>query len=181
MTDAEENELGSNTLNPDTDRDGYSDVYEYETGYDPLDPRSVPGPTLRPLVVGGAPVIATAGDSDGDGLPDAYESEIETNPEANDSDGDGIFDGLEVLNGSDPLDSQSGTISDADGDGAADQIEKRLGSNPSNADGDLDQLPDAWELLWNSNPHDHDSDDDGVLDGYQSPKGYRFVNRGFVF
>src|SRR5262249_6154897 len=46
-------------------------------------------------------------DSDGDGIPDALEHWIATNPHNPDIDGDGFPDGLEIALGSDPLDAQS--------------------------------------------------------------------------
>jgi hypothetical protein len=46
-------------------------------------------------------------DSDGDGLNDADEEEIGTDPEDPDSDDDGLLDGAEVDNGLDPLDPAS--------------------------------------------------------------------------
>lgn len=50
-------------------------------------------------------------DSDGDGVPDAVEVALGTNPNVpdwiTDSDGDGFSDGLEIVNGADPLDASS--------------------------------------------------------------------------
>ncbi|GAB2681661.1 NlpC/P60 family protein [Thalassiella azotivora] len=76
-------------------------------------------------------------DSDGDGLTDAREAQMGTDPTNPDSDGDTLLDGWEVVNGSDP----------------------RL----ANTDGDL--LPDAFEFARGSDPADPDEDDDGHLDG----------------
>jgi len=45
-----------------------------------------------------------ANDSDGDGLTDAEESELGTDPSVSDSDGDGESDGEEVGQNTDPLD-----------------------------------------------------------------------------
>ncbi|MFH1426636.1 MAG: hypothetical protein ABIG66_04405 [Candidatus Kerfeldbacteria bacterium] len=42
-------------------------------------------------------------DTDGDGLTDAKEAELGTNPNINDTDGDGYLDGDEVKNGYNPL------------------------------------------------------------------------------
>ena len=47
-------------------------------------------------------------DSDGDGLTDAEEAELGTDPESVDTDGDSYPDGFEVRMGSDPLDKASG-------------------------------------------------------------------------
>jgi len=70
-------------LIPDTDEDGYLDGEEVESGYDPLGTGQL--------------------DSDNDGLGDAYEKEIGTNPEKFDTDGDGLSDKEEVNAGTNPL------------------------------------------------------------------------------
>jgi hypothetical protein len=51
--------------------------------------------------------FVTAADTDGDGLADALEKLLGTDPANMDTDGDGFPDGLEVALGSDPLDPQS--------------------------------------------------------------------------
>lgn len=86
-------------------------------------------------------------DTDGDGLPDADETNVHgTDPANPDTDGDGLNDGEEVnLYGTDPLDG------DSDGDG----------------------MPDGWEVLYALDPNSSadaglDADGDGVsnLDEY---------------
>jgi YD repeat-containing protein len=42
LSDAEEQQIGSDPLNPDTDGDGYPDGLEVLLGSDPLDPKSIP-------------------------------------------------------------------------------------------------------------------------------------------
>lgn len=65
-------------------------------------------------------------DSDGDGLSDAEERSLGTNPLEVDSDGDGLFDKEEVkFYKTDPLDT------DTDKDGYADGIEVKGGYNPN--------------------------------------------------
>ncbi len=114
-------EPGSRTsaLKKDTDNGGLADGFEdlnkngkIETGEtDPLDPAD--DGTTPPL------------DSDNDGLPDAEELAIRTNPNDNDSDDDGIVDGAEpnynqdtdgdgLINALDP---------DSDNDGLVDGLE----------------------------------------------------------
>ena len=89
-------------------------------------------------------------DSDGDGLSDRLESETETDPVQRDTDGDGLSDGQEDANRNgrrdaeetDPLDR------DTDGGGVSDGQEVRLGKNP------LDRLDDPETAS--------DADGDGV-------------------
>lgn len=69
----------------------------------------------------------TREDSDGDGLSDAREAELGTDPSNPDSDGDGINDGDEVALGTDP------NNADTDGDGASDAEEVAAGSDPNDA------------------------------------------------
>lgn len=65
-------------------------------------------------------------DSDGDGLTDAEEAEIGTDPEDADSDGDGMKDAWEYNIGLDPMDP------DTDDDGVDDGTETKEGTNPLN-------------------------------------------------
>ncbi len=68
-------------------------------------------------------------DSDGDGLLDAREAELGTDPLSADTDGDGLEDGSEVNQYlTDPLNA------DSDGDGFDDGTELRKGSDPNQAD-----------------------------------------------
>ena len=84
LTDAEEQQLGTDQLKADTDGDGYTDKQEIDSGYDPL-------------TVGGKL------DSDRDGLADPDEKCWGTDAHNPDTDGDGYLDGQEVVNGFDPI------------------------------------------------------------------------------
>ena len=94
-----------------------------------------------------------AADSDGDGLPDAWEISLGTDPNSPDMDNDGLSDGAEV---------------------------KEHGTDPKNQDTDSDGLRDDLELSLLLNPKLPDSDGDGVSDlivyllGYAptTPSGY---------
>ncbi|HMP89433.1 MAG TPA: OmpA family protein [Kiritimatiellia bacterium] len=80
-------------------------------------------------------------DSDGDGLSDAYEIQIGTNPFDPDTDGDGLTDGEEVL------------------------IYK---TDPLNPDSDWDGLSDGAEvLIYGTDPLNPDTDGGGVMDGHE--------------
>jgi len=126
-------------------------------------------------------------DPDGDGLNNAEEAELGTEPGNPDSDSDGLADGLEVALGYDPTDdhSQSDTVDDgeylatilgtadtpfdelpdSDVDGIPDVVEVFLGTDPDEADEDGDGLNDLEELLAGTEPDDDDTDDDGIKDG----------------
>ena len=67
-------------------------------------------------------------DTDGDGLTDAEEADLGTDPELADTDGDGIEDGEEVDLGTDPL------LTDTDGDTYSDADEIAEGTDPTDAD-----------------------------------------------
>ncbi|HVZ40395.1 MAG TPA: OmpA family protein [Candidatus Kapabacteria bacterium] len=101
-------------------------------------------------------------DSDGDGLTDAYERRIGTDPHNPDTDGDGLQDGAEVLKyKTDPLNP------DTDGDGLKDGDEVlRYKTNPLNRDTDNDGISDGDEVNTSkTNPLNPDTDGDGLRDG----------------
>ena len=87
-------------LKRDSDGDRVLDGAECMLGSDPMNAASLP---------------AAGADSDRDGLPDAFETAIGTNPVLPDTDGDGISDGTEYRGyGTSPL------LADSDADGCAD-------------------------------------------------------------
>jgi len=98
-------------------------------------------------------------DSDGDGLTDADEDVLGTDPLDPDSDDDGLTDGDEVALGTDPLDA------DSDDDGLTDGDEVARGTSPSLPDSDSDGITDGDEVALGTDPLDADSDDDGIIDG----------------
>ena len=67
-------------------------------------------------------------DADGDGLSDAEESELGTDPNASDTDGDGLSDSEEASLGTDP------TNADSDGDGYSDSEEGDANTDPMDGD-----------------------------------------------
>jgi len=85
-------------------------------------------------------------DPDGDGLTNLQEYLLGTNPHVADTDGDGVPDGQEVKNGTNPL------VADTDGDGLTDGQELALGTNPLNPDTDGDGIPDGIEVKIGTNP-----------------------------
>lgn len=133
------------------------------------------------------PTVAPNADTDGDGLPDADEANLGTDPTLADTDGDGLDDGQEVVAGSDPLDPNSGpavptaaaapSAIDADGDNLTDAAEAQLGTDPHNPDTDGDGLSDFDEVGFDpssatgTSPTNPDTDGDGVSDGDEIANG----------
>lgn len=112
-------------------------------------------------------------DSDGDGLPDEYEKECNSDPFNSDTDGDGLPDGYEILTvGSDPANAYSidATLNDGeydnDSDGISNYQEYLLGTDPLTADSDHDGLSDGDEVnTYGTDPLKSDTDGDGLSDG----------------
>jgi hypothetical protein len=134
ITDGEEiNEIGTSPLSADTDSDGVLDGDEVAQGTDPLDglaavpteetPVTEESPAAEPTP---ASAVAAPGDSDGDGLEDAIEVELGTDPVDLDTDDDGLTDGDEYFI------YQTGTRNpDTDGDGVVDGEETANGTDPN--------------------------------------------------
>ena len=106
-------------------------------------------------------------DSDGDGLNNAQEAEIATDPMKPDTDGDGLLDGQEVNQHiTDPRNA------DTDGDGLSDGDEVlKHGTAPLKPDTDGDGLNDGDEIRFGTNPLHSDTDGDGVSDGDETRLG----------
>ena len=106
-------------------------------------------------------------DTDGDGLADATEEAIGTDPDNPDSDGDLLNDGVEHhIFASNPAGA------DSDGDGVSDSVEVGIGTDPIvaevfQADRDGDAIPDDWEVQLGTNPDQRDTDGDGWWDGFE--------------
>jgi len=190
LTNAEEEVLGTDPNNPDSDGDGLDDGDEVNgtganEGVGSTDPRDA--------------------DSDDDGLTDGDEvlgtgtnaGSGATDPNDDDSDGDGIQDGTELgvtegtsdtgdgfVPDADPTSTTDPTHSDTDGDGLSDGAEdanrdgrtdNTIGdtgtpgtgeTDPNNPDSDGDGLPDGMEATeTGSDPLDWDTDDGGIDDG----------------
>ncbi len=104
-------------------------------------------------------------DSDGDGLSDALETSIGTDPNDADSDDDGVLDGDEpnFAFDSDGDGTINGLDSDSDDDGLLDGVE--LGGDCSHADSGPDCVPDGDGGATTTSPINPDSDGGGVKDG----------------
>ncbi|GAB2633384.1 hypothetical protein GCM10027270_22200 [Nocardioides ginkgobilobae] len=113
---------------------------------------------------------AANSDTDGDGLTDAQETVIGTDPNNPDSDGDGVRDGQEDADGDGltNLEEVSGSQNDAFGNAPTD---------PTVADSDGDGLTDGQEIdLTGTDPNDPDTDNDGTSDAAEDPDGDGLTN-----
>jgi len=93
--------------------------------------------------------LTACGDTDGDGLSDAREEQIGSDPKLADTDGDGMNDKDEVAADVDP------TLWDTDGDGYSDFQEIDFGSDP------LDVASGVYAGGWPYNPFKDDLEDPG--------------------
>lgn len=164
-------------VNPDSDRDGLSNLGERRQGTDPRDPDSDDDGARDGFEVrfGLDPLDAADGnqDPDGDGLVNSREDAAGSDPRDADTDGDGLTDGNEVdLHGTDP------TRTDTDGDGLADGDELLVHqTDPRDADTDDDGLPDGFEIAQGLDPLDpsdgasSDADGDGLTFNEELARG----------
>lgn len=134
LTDGEETaEIGTSPLSADTDSDGVLDGDEVAQGTDPLDglagAPAGEAPAVEETPAAEPPpadAVAAPGDSDGDGLEDTIEIELGTDAVDLDTDDDGLTDGDEYYT------YQTGTRNpDTDGDGVVDGDEITNGTDPN--------------------------------------------------
>lgn len=189
LNNTEEESLGTDPTDDDTDGDGVTDGDEVANGTDPKNPDD-PGSAndadqdgldddWEAEHFGDATAEDGSGDPDGDGLNNTEEQTHGTDPNSADSDGDGIDDGDEVAAGTNPNDatdpaseeSEETGSEDTDGDGLNGTQEAELGTDPDDADSDGDGHSDGEEVEAGSNPLDADdtpqSSDDDDLDALQ--------------
>ena len=131
--------------------------------------------------------LITDADTDNDGLSNAEEHTLNTNPYHNDTDNDGILDKNELIRNLNPLhydtdldrlpDAAEDTLTtnpadpDTDGDTLKDGEEVNQGTNPLLADTDADGLTDAQEKTHRTNPLLADTDGDTRTDSYEIANG----------
>ena len=143
----------TNPLAADTDGDGLTDGQE-DPNFDGALPRVIGGTGST----GSGETDPTNPDTDGDGLSDGDEvNVIGSNPLDTDTDDGTVGDGVEVGQGTNPVNDPSDDIlSDTDGDGRPDSVD---------TDDDNDGLTDLEEADLGTNPLLGDSDGDGLQDG----------------
>ncbi|MBU8894451.1 VWA domain-containing protein [Corallococcus sp. H22C18031201] len=146
--------------------------------------------TLKELVASNfsAPPGSPLGeaDTDGDGLSDAREAELGTNPNLKDTDGDGFSDGVEVYYRERGVDFNPTQVAlpdgggldkgcppalraqDTDCDGLLDCDEQFIGTNASLVDSDRDGVPDGVEWRGGTQGSSDDLDEDPDNDGLTS-------------
>lgn len=135
-------------------------------------PKPKPTATPRNTPTPAGPVASA--DDDKDGLTNAEEAALGTDPKNPDSDDDGISDGDEVnVYGSDPLNL------DTDGDTLYDGGELVYGTGILNPDTDGDGLSDGEEVyIYQTNPTVADTDGDGIPDGQEVRNGTNPLKAG---
>ncbi len=124
----------------------------------------IPGTVALGDTAAGSPpvyvIVPDQADSDGDSLPDAWETSWD---EIND---------LAQLNGTLEAGNGPGDGSgDWDNDGASDKEEYDAGTNPTTEDSDGDGADDGVELANGTDPNNEDTDGDGLLDGVETNTG----------
>lgn len=80
----------------------------------------------------------------------SYQTRLLLTPDA-DTDGDGLPDAYENIHQFNPYLAQD-AATDTDGDGLSDLLEYHYGTNPRLRDSDGDGMSDAWEIQWGFNP-----------------------------
>ena len=113
------------------------------------------------------------GDPDLDGLPNIVEFNWGTDPTVADTDGDGLTDGAEVATYQ-----TIPTDPDSDNDGLSDGAEVNThGTDPLDPDSDNDGMPDAFEVQHGFDPLNPDEDGDTVPDGQNDWDGDGVINQ----
>ncbi len=162
--------IGQNGGNAGADANGFIGVFELaveSTAFTDTDGDGLPDEweTDNGLTVG---VNDAASDGDSDGLDNLGEYNAGADPNVADTDGDGLNDGDEVS-----VHMTSPINSDTDGDGLTDDAEINTHmSDPLLADTDGDGLADGEEVnTYGTDPTAQDSDGDGFLDPFEIAQG----------
>jgi hypothetical protein len=185
----------------DNDNDGLLNSWEVSFGLDPDSDQGDDGAdgdqdgdnltNLEEQAGGTSPILA---DSDDDGLNDDVETgtgtfvdltNTGTDPLDSDTDDDGLLDGAEDASGTFVDENQAGSDpfdDDTDDDGFSDGYEGTNGLNPNDdgtidvnngpaGDPDSDESTNQAEFDLGTDPQNDDTDEDGLLDGYENNTG----------
>ncbi|MCB1100508.1 MAG: hypothetical protein KDN22_33400 [Verrucomicrobiae bacterium] len=148
------------------------DVFFWDDSENPLSEEAIAA-----IASGGmAAFLGFDEDSDGDGLPDVWETANGLDPDddgagdpANGAEGDPDGDGL-----NNEGEFENGTLAqddDSDDDGVKDNDELLAGTDPLDEDTDSDGLSDGDEVVAGTKPKDPDTDGDGFQDGFELANG----------
>ena len=143
-------------------------ILDVKPGTGPADPADVTFECYDPL----APWIppAEGGDSDGDGIIDAWEyhyfTTLGTATATSDSDGDGLLDRYEQLTSLDPTEQFT-------------DFEQNLNDYLLDSDGDFISNGDEQDVYM-TNPANPDTDDDNYLDGHEIHREFVLNGRKFT-
>ena len=176
VPDEEEEEEGTDPLDPDSDDDGLDDYEElHQHGTDPLDADSDDDGLDDATEIEGSGPLAGSGstdpmdpDSDGDGLPDGLEVSV-ANPVEPGTSSSGLgyggtdLDGGSFVDDADPDTTTDPTDSDTDGDGVSD------GAEDANGDGATVHSigTTGTDGSGETDPRVADTDGDGLVDGVE--------------
>ena len=137
----------------DNDKDGFTNLQEYNAGTDPKNPNSIPvkDDSDRDGVINSkdkCPNTSAGEKVDGDGCSSTQK--------LTDSDGDGMPDSWETANNLNPKDANDAK-SDKDGEGLINLDEYSYGTNPGLKDTDSDKYSDKEEVDRGTDPLDPNS------------------------
>ncbi|MFC1588798.1 FG-GAP-like repeat-containing protein [Pseudomonadota bacterium] len=170
-------DLAGDACDDDDDNDGMPDDFEIFYGLNPINSSDATGnadadayTNLEESLYGTDPNVTTF-DTDGDGLPDAFEASIGTSHVNADTDGDNLSDYAEVGYDGNPYQYTAGVdtnpnASDTDADTFQDDEELLFGTDPlvTTLDTDSDGLPDDFETAIGTSPVNADTDGDNLSD-----------------
>jgi uncharacterized repeat protein (TIGR01451 family)/MYXO-CTERM domain-containing protein len=173
IADGDNGNTTTSPLDPDTDNGGVSDGSEDIDKDGTVDPGEIDpnNPADDSSFV----------DSDGDGLSDAFETSIGSDPNDADSDDDGVVDGREPNPAADS--DGDGLINvldaDSDNDGLWDGTELGLDCSDPATDASKNRcIPDADKGMTTTSPIDPDTDDGGVSDGSEDTNKNGSIDTG---
>lgn len=124
---------------------------------------------------GDSPDANASEDRDGDGLSDADEASLGTDPLLRDTDGDGASDEDEVRAGNDPLAFPARSEPEQS---APEPVPEAPPTPPAPLDQDADGIIDSEESAYGTDPQKADTDGDGFSDAEETKNGYNPLGSG---